>query len=107
MKLYSPPGPPKPTILLCSALPGGRRRDGGRFWSAPLSTSCILAAARALAERDGFIVELIPVDGEGFVDLNALENMLNDNVLVVSVMAVNNEVGDHSRHFPYLRHACR
>ena len=34
-----------------------------------------------------------PVDCEGFVDLNALENMLDDNVLVVSVMAVNNEVG--------------
>ena len=34
-------------------------------------------------------MEVIPVDGKGFVDLNVLENMLDDNVLVVSVMAVN------------------
>ena len=74
---------------LARRAPEGRRQ----ILVSAIEHKCILAAARALAERDGFIVELIPVDGEGFVDLNALENMLNDNVLVVSVMAVNNEVG--------------
>ena len=38
-------------------------------------------------------METIPVDGEGFVDLNALEAMVDEEVLVVSVMAVNNEIG--------------
>ena len=54
---------------------------------------CVLAAARALSAREGFTVETIPVDGEGFIDLDALERCLNQNVLVLSAMAVNNEIG--------------
>ena len=74
---------------LARRAPEGRRR----ILVSAIEHKCVLAAARALAERDGFIVEIIPVDDEGFIDFNALENMLDDNVLVVSVMAVNNEVG--------------
>ena len=74
---------------LARRAPEGRRQ----ILVSAIEHKCVLAAARALAEREGFIVEIIPVDGEGFADLNALENMLDDNVLVVSVMAVNNEVG--------------
>ena len=33
------------------------------------------------------------MDGEGFVDLEALAAMVDDTVLVASVMAVNNEIG--------------
>ena len=54
---------------------------------------CVLAAANALEEREGFNVETVPVDGKGFVDMDALESMLDDSVLAVSIMAVNNEVG--------------
>ena len=36
---------------------------------------------------------LIPVNGDGFIDLDALERCLNQNVLVLSAMAVNNEIG--------------
>ena len=74
---------------LARRAPEGRRR----ILVSAIEHKCVLAAARALAERDGFIVEIIPVDDEGFIDFNALENMLDDNVLVVSIMAVNNEVG--------------
>ena len=44
-------------------------------------------------EQFGFAVELIPVDAEGFVEVSALEETLDDDVLAVSIMAVNNEVG--------------
>lgn len=54
---------------------------------------CVLAAARSLEEREGFTVDVIPVDEEGFVDLQALKAMLDETVLVASVMAVNNEIG--------------
>ena len=53
----------------------------------------VLAAARSLEEREGFTVETIPVDREGFVDLEALAAMVDETVLVASVMAVNNEIG--------------
>ena len=78
------------------ALLGLARRapsDRRRILVSAIEHKCVLAAARSLAEREGFVVEIIPVDGEGFVDLDALEDMVDENVLAVSVMAVNNEIG--------------
>ena len=54
---------------------------------------CVLAAARALEAREGFTVQQIPVDQKGFTDLDALADQLDDTTLLVSIMAVNNEVG--------------
>ena len=74
----------------------GRRAAGGKRRRILVSTiehKCVLAAARVLQEQFGFAVELIPVDAEGFVDVSALEETLDDDVLAVSIMAVNNEVG--------------
>ena len=72
-----------------------RRAPAGR-WRLLVSAiehKCVLAAARSLEEREGFVVETVPVDGDGFVRLDVLERMLDDTVLVAAVMAVNNEVG--------------
>ncbi|MGF3114511.1 cysteine desulfurase family protein [Facklamia sp. P12937] len=41
----------------------------------------------------GFEVILAPVDHNGQLDLNSFENLLSDQVLLVSTMLVNNEVG--------------
>ena len=68
----------------------GKRR---RILVSAIEHKCVLAAARVLQEQFGFVVELIPVDAEGFVEMAALEEALGDDVLVVSVMAVNNEIG--------------
>ena len=78
------------------ALMGLARRSSPerrRILVSAIEHKCVLAAARALSERHDFIVETIPVDGEGLIDLNRLESRLDSTVLVVSVMAVNNEVG--------------
>ena len=73
----------------------GRRApaDRRRILVSAIEHKCALAAAGALAEREGFLVETIPVDREGFVDLAALEDLVDERVLVASVMAVNNEIG--------------
>ncbi len=52
----------------------------------------VLEAAWA-AERLGFSVELIPVSRSGIVDLGWLRANVSPDVAVVSVMAVNNEIG--------------
>ena len=52
----------------------------------------VLESARA-AEAFGFTFEALPVTTAGIVDLTALEARLADDVAVVSVMAVNNEIG--------------
>ena len=78
------------------ALFGFARRappDRNRILVSAVEHKCVLAASRALAAREGFIVETIPVDHDGMIDLNALEAALDESVLMVSVMAVNNEVG--------------
>ncbi len=64
-----------------------------RILVSAIEHKCVLTAARSLAEREGFTVETIPVDGQGFIDLDTLAERLDETVLVVSVMAVNNEVG--------------
>lgn len=74
---------------LARRAPAARRR----ILVSAIEHKCVLTAARSLAEREGFTVESIPVDGEGFVDLRVLAERLDETVLVVSVMAVNNEVG--------------
>ena len=72
-----------------------RRASAGRqrILVSAIEHKCVLAAARRLSVREGFTVETVPVDSEGFVDLSALEKCLDRNVLAVSAMAVNNEVG--------------
>ena len=74
---------------LARRAPPSRRR----ILVSAIEHKCVLAAAGALGEREGFTVETIPVDREGFIDLDVLEKMLDDSVLVASIMAVNNEVG--------------
>ncbi len=44
-------------------------------------------------QRKGFKLIKIPVDKEGFVDLDKLSSAVNKNTLLVSIMAVNHEIG--------------
>lgn len=53
---------------------------------------CVLGAARFL-EKFGFKVHKIPVLKSGIIDINSYKKLLNDDVLLVSVMATNNEIG--------------
>lgn len=53
---------------------------------------CVLNT-RGNLERLGCQVELVPVDRSGVVDLDALDRMLGGDVLLVSVIHANNEVG--------------
>ena len=64
-----------------------------RILISAIEHKCVLGAARALYSTEGFTVDTIPVDNEGILNVNELEELLDDSVLLVSVMAVNNEVG--------------
>ena len=69
---------------------GSKRR---RILVSAIEHKCILAVGRVLQQQFGFTMEHIPVDSEGFVQFSALEKTLDDDVLAVSIMAVNNEIG--------------
>lgn len=44
-------------------------------------------------EKKGYKIDYIPVDSVGMIDLNALEALISDDVILVSVMLGNNESG--------------
>jgi len=53
---------------------------------------CVLDTCRHL-EQSGFEVTYLPVQKNGLIDLEALKNAITDKTVVVSIMAVNNEIG--------------
>ncbi len=53
---------------------------------------CVLESAKALT-REGFRVTVLPVQASGLLDLDQLAAALDARVALVSVMAVNNEIG--------------
>ncbi len=55
--------------------------------------ACVLETLAALAAQGLCRVKVIDVDNEGFVDKDALESALTERVLLVCLMAVNNEIG--------------
>lgn len=53
---------------------------------------CVLDTCRHL-EQEGFDITYLHVKENGLIDLDDLANAMNENTLMVSIMAVNNEIG--------------
>lgn len=53
---------------------------------------CVLDACRHL-EEEGFEITYLQVTKNGIIDLDSLKNAIKPNTLMVSIMAVNNEIG--------------
>jgi len=64
-----------------------------RILLSAIEHKCVLSVGRVLQEQLGFTVELIPVDKNGHIKYEELERLLGSDVLLVSIMAVNNEIG--------------
>ncbi len=72
-----------------------RRQSGGHnlIVISPIEHPAIQVTARQLAAQEGFEVKTLPVDHTGRIDLGRLEDYLQQNTALVSVMAANNEIG--------------
>jgi cysteine desulfurase len=66
----------------------GRRR----ILTTPIEHKAVLGPCREL-ERQGFEVVVLPVDEEGTVNLEAAEDAIDGDTLLVSIQAANNEIG--------------
>ena len=53
----------------------------------------VTEAALYLEKHHGFTVDVVPVTEDGAVDLTVLESLLRADTTLVSIMAVNNEIG--------------
>ncbi len=67
---------------------GGRRR----ILTSAIEHKCVLELAAHLG-RSGFVHETVEVEEDGIVDPAALAGRMDEDVLLVSVMAANNEIG--------------
>jgi cysteine desulfurase len=69
--------------------PSGRRR----ILVSSIEHKSVLLAADAGCRRGDFEVEVLPVDDVGVLRMDLLKRSLRKDVLLVAVMAVNNEIG--------------
>ncbi|MCZ4279458.1 aminotransferase class V-fold PLP-dependent enzyme [Kiloniella laminariae] len=71
---------------------GGKSPARNRIVTTVIEHKCVLESVARL-EREGFEVIRLPVDTSGLLDLDLLTETVTDKTALVSVMAVNNEVG--------------
>ncbi len=68
------------------------RRRGNRILTTKVEHPAILETCRRLAD-DGFVVDYLNVDKNGYVDPETVKDALTEDTILVSIMTVNNEVG--------------
>jgi cysteine desulfurase len=70
----------------------GRNQTRHKIITTAIEHPCVLNAAAHLRD-EGFPVVFLPVDRDGRIDMDAYRAELGPDVLLVSVMAANNEIG--------------
>ncbi|MFD2206164.1 aminotransferase class V-fold PLP-dependent enzyme [Kiloniella antarctica] len=70
----------------------GNGTSRNRVVTTTVEHKCVLESVNRL-EREGFEVLRLPVDDMGLVDLDVLAEAVTENTALVSIMAVNNEIG--------------
>ena len=71
---------------------GAAPQDRRRVLASAIEHKSVLAPCRQLQDR-GFRFDVIPVQGDGRIDLGRFARQLDERVFLVSVQAVNNEIG--------------
>ncbi len=68
------------------------KKKGNRIVVSNIEHISIMNIVKGL-KREGFEIEYIPVDAQGIIQLGALDELINDDTILVSVMAANGEIG--------------
>ncbi len=68
------------------------RGKGNHIITTKIEHHAVLSTCEWL-EKQGFEVTYLPVDNEGFVNPQDVENAICENTILISVMMVNNEIG--------------
>jgi len=68
------------------------KEKGKHIITSKIEHDCVLNACKWL-QKQGFKITYLPVDREGFVDLNALQEAIRPDTIIVSIIHANNEIG--------------
>lgn len=68
------------------------KNKGKHIIISPIEHAAMIVTAKAL-EKNGFEIEFMKVDSEGFVDLEHLKSIVRNDTILVGCMLANNEVG--------------
>lgn len=68
------------------------REKGNHIITAVTEHKAILDTAKRL-EKEGFNVTYLPVNPDGFIDIDMLKAAITDQTILISIMLANNEVG--------------
>jgi cysteine desulfurase len=78
--------------LAVKGITAGSRRKGKHIVVSAIEHFSILHAARSL-EKQGYELSVVPVDEYGVINLEELKAAVDDDTVLVSIMAANGEVG--------------
>ena len=78
--------------LAVKGISAGSRKKGNHIVVSAIEHFSVLNAAKTL-EKQGYEVSMVPVDGHGKVDLEALREAVDSDTTLVSIMAANGEIG--------------
>jgi cysteine desulfurase len=68
------------------------REKGNHIITEVTEHKCVLDTCKRL-EKHGYKVTYLPVQKDGLIDLNQLQDAMTDKTILVSIMAANNEIG--------------
>ena len=87
-----PPAKPKPTTLPSWAHASAQKGKGKKIVISEIEPINVLQVAEMM-EKFGFSTTKIPVNNEGFINLEKLKEAVDNETVLVSISAVNNELG--------------
>ena len=68
------------------------RAKGNHIITSKIEHHAVLDTCKTL-EKEGFNITYLNVDKNGKINLEELENAINDNTILISIMTANNEIG--------------
>lgn len=68
------------------------KKYGNHILVSTIEHKSVLESVKQL-EKEGFIIEYIPVDNYGVIDVDEIMKLITDKTILISVMYANNEIG--------------
>jgi len=78
--------------LAIKGVAGCYSQKGNHIVTCAIEHKAVLDSCKFL-EKQGYQVTYLPVDGNGLVDVERLQNALTDKTILISIMMANNEIG--------------